>query len=203
MGLDMYITKMKVLDGYSFSQCSNAPYYYEYIGKIDEQIRKELEGFDLTEEDLIKMKNASIEKPTEVAYFRKFNALHKWFQDNIMDEGLDDNCTYYEIDENAFKQLKSDLKEVKDSIRLVPYRESKQYQNMEYNQQEELNRYDGDVMLVDDISVCEKLLPSSSGFFFGSTVYGEYYAECVNEALEQLESVSLNDDEVLLYYAWY
>jgi hypothetical protein len=45
-----------------------------------------------------------------------------------------------------------------------------------------------------------ELLPSQSGFFFGSTEYDEYYMEDLKDTIEQLEDLDLSDEFRGEYY---
>ena len=51
----------------------------------------------------------------------------------------------------------------------------------------------------------EKLLPTCSGFFFGSTEYDEWYFSDVEVVLTWVEGVleGLENDEVVLMYCWW
>ena len=54
--------------------------------------------------------------------------------------------------------------------------------------------------------VAKQLLPTQSGFFFGSTEYTEYYKEDLEDTIRQLEQVLKETDfgnEELYYYASY
>lgn len=54
--------------------------------------------------------------------------------------------------------------------------------------------------------LCDKLLPTQDGFFFGSTSYDEWYFKDVEEGVKLFEEV-LNtfnfDDYLFIYLAWY
>lgn len=54
-------------------------------------------------------------------------------------------------------------------------------------------------------SVSEILLPTTSGFFFGSTDYDRYYYESVEEVLLTFRDIlkNLKDDEVILMQCWW
>lgn len=54
-------------------------------------------------------------------------------------------------------------------------------------------------------SKAEELLPTKSGFFFGSTEYDEYYFDDLRYIREQLESIinTTTDDDIILYYEWW
>lgn len=89
----------------------------------------------------------------EVGYWRKANAIHKWFVDNIQ-KGVDD-CGSYEVSKNDLLEL--------------------------------LN-------LVDEVlknrDQAHKLLPCTSGFFFGSTDYDDYYFEDLEYTKNLLERLT-------------
>jgi hypothetical protein len=86
----------------------------------------------------------------EVGYWRKANAIHKWFVENVQN-GKDD-CGDYWVPEEKIDELLDICKQVRDNHELA-----------------------------------EKLLPTQSGFFFGSTHYDEYYHEDIINTIEILE----------------
>ncbi|MBM5783002.1 MAG: hypothetical protein FJ368_06265 [Pelagibacterales bacterium] len=52
-----------------------------------------------------------------------------------------------------------------------------------------------------DHSLAEELLPSKSGFFFGSTEYDEYYFEDISYTIDELEKIlSENNENANFYY---
>ena len=57
-----------------------------------------------------------------------------------------------------------------------------------------------------DHSLAEELLPTQSGFYFGSTSYDEWYFEDLKDTIEQLETaltlVNWENEEVY-YYEWW
>lgn len=191
MGLDMYFDKQKKVDGYTFSQIMNAPYYYG-----DEYDEEAKEYYNLTKEDCDKLEKLGIGGGVEVAYFRKFNALHNWMVNNV--QGGEDDCGCYEVDKGTLHELLDILKEIKDTCVLVPYKEVDY--SIEPQRLKEIEKYYGDEFkMVKNPEICEELLPCVDGFFFGSTSYDEYYMSCVEDAIDQLSNISLADDEVLLY----
>lgn len=54
--------------------------------------------------------------------------------------------------------------------------------------------------------LAEEILPTSSGFFFGSTEYDEWYFKDLEDTIEQIEKI-LNetdfDEEQIYYYEWW
>jgi hypothetical protein len=89
----------------------------------------------------------------EAVYWRKSNAIHKWFVDNVQDGN--DNCGYYWV---------------------------------EREQLEELRQLVLEALKTKDAS----LLPTQSGFFFGSTDVDEWYWKDLEYTAEQLEK-ALNE----------
>jgi hypothetical protein len=115
MGLDMYL---------------NAKRYLWHAE--DELVNKLTENFP-------ELGNAKVKEVTaEYGYWRKANAIHKWFVDNVQN-GVDD-CGNYEVSKDKLAELLKVVEEVLAKRKLA-----------------------------------DKLLPTTSGFFFGDTKYDEYY----------------------------
>lgn len=106
----------------------------------------------------------------EVGYWRKFNALHNWFVNECADG--EDNCQEIYIPEHKMEELIETLKSVKEICESDPVSRHK----------------------------LSDLFPTSSGFFFGETSYGEYYIEQVNETLELLTGLMEEDSNGDYYY---
>jgi hypothetical protein len=90
-----------------------------------------------------------------VAYWRKANAVHKWFVDNVQD-GIDE-CNEHSVSKEQLRQLLTICEE-----------------------------------LIADPSKGPERLPTSDGFFFGSTDYDENFKEDLAETVRQLTPL-LND----------
>lgn len=125
---------------------------------------------------------------TKCAYWRKANAIHKWFIDNC--GGGDADRREMEVSLKQLKELVEVCKKVLRSIDLVDGKVTNGY-TIRTNSKGELERVynfiDGKV--IKDARICKKLLPTESGFFFGSTDYDEYYVECLTDTIAQLEAV--------------
>ena len=125
----------------------------------------------------------------QVAYWRKANAIHKWFVDNIQD-GEDDCCYHREVTERDLEKLIGICKEILDTAVLTGDKNTNdcRYQNGK----EELNLQDDKYFI--NVEVCKKLLPSESGFFFGSTDYDQWYVMDIKETYEVLKKVLKETD---------
>jgi hypothetical protein len=147
MGLDMYLDKRT---------------YVKQWDHIDETKQYKVEvtrGGEPTNIDPKKVKYI-IE---EAGYWRKANAIHKWFVDNCQD-GVDD-CRDAYVGFN-------DLQALLDLCRIV----------------------------IIDKSKAERLLPSTSGFFFGNTEYDEWYYNDIQNTIDILEK-ALEDKDGEYYYS--
>lgn len=65
------------------------------------------------------------------------------------------------------------------------------------------------LQVINDHSKAEQLLPTMSGFFFGSTEYDEYYFEDVQQVCDYIENNlleafdSLDNEEDIYFDIWY
>lgn len=120
----------------------------------------------------------------DVAYWRKFNALHSWFVNNCAN-GVDD-CRPVYVSEDTLVELVGvlrNVKEILDNTKLVA-KKIKGYNNQEY-----------DVQVYECEEKIIELFPPQSGFFFGSTQIDEYYKEEVDRTLELLEKELKENEE--------
>lgn len=147
MGLDMYLTKRTYVKNWDFMPP-------EELHKIT--VTKNGEAVEHIQPERI---SHVIE---EIGYWRKANAIHNWFVENVQD-GVD---------------------ECQDS--LVPREKLVELLNL-------VNE------VLADRSKARKLLPTRSGFFFGSLEYDEYYFEDLELTKEIIEK-ALEDHEGDFYY---
>ena len=105
-----------------------------------------------------------------VGYWRKANAIHKWFVDNIQN-GNDDCKEYYVTTENL-QNLLDTVNKVLNASKLVKGEIQNGY-NFDENGKKIPIMVKG--RYIKDPSVAQELLPTTEGCFFGSTGYDEYY----------------------------
>ena len=86
-----------------------------------------------------------------VAYWRKANAIHKWFCD--LDGGKDE-CQRIEVSIDRLRELRA----LADTVLLKP-------------------------------AIAQDLLPTQSGFFFGTTGYDQWYMEDMKNTVTQLDEI--------------
>lgn len=122
----------------------------------------------------------------ECGYWRKANAIHNWFVQNVQN-GVDD-CDIYLVTREQLEQLKEACEMVLAQVQTKDAQVcvGTHYSNGEASQIME----DGKV--ITNPEKCAEILPTQGGFFFGSTDYDEYYIQdlettikIITEVLEQ------------------
>lgn len=136
----------------------------------------------------------------EVGYWRKANAIHKWFVENV--QNGEDDCGRYEVSKEQLEELLDVCKEVLDKVVMAPSKIANLImgRRVTKNGCEDIPE---DEMTVLNPEVCEELLPTQCGFFFGSTNYDEFYIDDIKETVSILTKVleETNFDEYKIYYS--
>ena len=197
MGLDMYLEKAKRIGDVTPRQLRNIDGYFSWKDESksgSHYSMKEWCGIDEKDVDMSLVKDyrneyvhryASWDREKKfgwktiietIADWRKANHIHKWFVDNVQD-GVDD-CGIYEVTKEQLEELLDVCKEVINNSNLV---------NGEY---------------IEDSSVAEELLPTTEGFFFGSTQYDKWYIEDIKYTIKVIEDMLNTTDfehEIIMY----
>lgn len=135
----------------------------------------------------------------EVAIWRKANAIHKWFADRKYYDNYDAmNGVEVWVSREELKELLDTVTKVLDASKLV----KGQVKNGE--------RYDPDTKsytpvmedgeYIEDPTVAKDLLPTESGFFFGSTDYDHWYYHDLEYTQQVLTEALAEPDEGDFYY---
>ena len=159
MGLDMYLERRIYLGG-----------------KWDKDIKvmvfkgnKPL-GLDLS----------NVEYVTEsCGYWRKANAIHRWFVTNVQD-GNDDCGTHYVSDEKLLALLELCNKVLAYKDKVLEEKDEKALQQV------------------------QELLPTQGGFFFGGLGYDAYYFDCVADTISIITEVlkeNTKSNKSSIYYS--
>ena len=159
MGLDMYLDK-----------CDRRAYGFKDLDISD--VKKNNPSLYNTIKPYIKERGSYYRWESlfeEVGYWRKANAIHKWFVDNVQD-GVDD-CERYEVSKEQLKNLLDVCVKVVDASKCTE---------------------DGEYLI--NVEIAEKLLPTQGGFFFGSIEYDQWYIDDVVETIDILKKV-INDTD--------
>lgn len=209
MGLDMYLDKVKVIDGASIDDIRKAEDYMEYLLRPSKYAECSLEkwcGIPESEVNIAVVDNYLCEYKTRyfgwdndhkygrlglfdgVGYWRKANQIHNWFVENVQN-GIDD-CKAYEVTEEKLRELLNTCKMVKRCSKLVKGKVSngEKYESGRWVTIWEDGKY------IEDPSVAEKLLPTTDGFFFGGVNYDQWYMEDICNTIKILTKV-LNETD--------
>lgn len=189
MGLDMYLSLRRST----------------YLKKGNRTI--DLDGFnynfdDYDSNDFGISNRITIEE--QVAYWRKANAIHGWFVDNVQD-GKDD-CGDYYVGMETLKELHKVCDDILSKLEGVVFtidEESKKFRienNMNFEESFTFKKDEmTDIMKKGIFSYnfecegfedfCGEVLPSQEGFFFGSTDYDGGYVYDIIKTYLMIENV--------------
>lgn len=140
-------------------------------------------------------------KRESVAYWRKANAIHKWFEDHCAD-GEIENCADYPVSEEQLIELRDLCTKIVNQSKLVDGKVKKGERLIDGKW--EPIYVNGKT--IENPELAEELLPTESGFFFGQTDYNEYYIETLKNTIEQIDEILETTDfdkEEIVYSAWW
>lgn len=209
MGLDMYMDKVKRVDNVTARDLVGLNNYFSWCcrgNKYKDSTMEEWVGISLDTVNLdfvedyfpeYKHRYASWDTKKEygfktifqnVAYWRKANAIHKWFVDNV--QNGNDDCGTYEVTKENIESLLDICEIIKDKCKLTKGTviNGYSYNNDAFKPIEE----DGYVMTNTDIA--KSLLPSQNGFFFGSIEYDQWYMEDIKYTINVLKKILKDTD---------
>lgn len=178
MGLDMFLWRMKKQKGKTFDEVM------EIKRKLDNEEIKGVEKENLKMYMFhTKLENINYEYDSlfkEVYYWRKANAIHQWFVDNI--QNGNDDCEDYRVTQKDLQILIDTLKEVYNSLC--------NKEMITKKVQDGSIEYETKVFKEEDLEIAKQLLPTQEGFFFGGTEYDEYYFEQIKDTLNDLQIIN-------------
>lgn len=178
MGLDMYLER-----------CNRKAWGYkgfdaEEVKANNPKLYEEMKPFLTVRGNYIQWESIF----EEVGYWRKANHIHRWFVENVQDDV--DDCGIYEVSKEQLETLLSICKLVKSKCSLNEgvITNGYRYENGVKIPMFEMGEY------VANPAVAQEYLPTTDGFFFGSTDYDQYYMEDIEHTIEVLEKVLKETD---------
>lgn len=132
----------------------------------------------------------------QVAYWRKANAIHNWFVKEC-GNGIDE-CQPIYVSEEKLRELLDICKEVKRLAHLEAVPNGREV--AELSMVDASFTYSKAKQITNAAEIAQ-ILPSASGFFFGSTEYDQYYLEDIDLTIKQLEKALENSDDDFTYQA--
>ena len=118
-----------------------------------------------------------------VAYWRKANAIHKWFIDNCA--GGDGDKTEMYVSKDQLQELLDTVDKVLSGTKLI---DGKVHNGTEFSKGVKKEIME-EGKIVEDSTIAKELLPTESGFFFGGTDYDQYYYDDLVETKKVLEQI--------------
>ena len=215
MGLDMYLMRMpryKDCTADTVSLIENYLDFLEYRKKPDKAETTFMDWCghsesELPEQDVLEFYRPFYTRKHEddvfkhiyevVGYWRKVNAVHKWFVENV--QCGEDDCDYHrEVTAEDLRNLIAVCTTVISGVKLMP---GKIHTGMTFHNGKVEQMYE-DGFVVSNPSICRKLLPTESGFFFGGLDYDEYYVADLQETIKICtEALNTTDFSTqMLYY---
>ena len=153
MGLDMYLQAKKYINVYDYDASEQQDQLV-----VSPKWKEIIAAADMTD---IAAEETGVSVEVNVAYWRKNNAVHKWFVDNLNDG--EDDCQEYYVPRGHLQELRNLCKQA-------------------------INTQDA------------SLLPTASGFFFGSTDTDEYYWDKIKDTVKKLDRVLSLPENLRFYY---
>jgi hypothetical protein len=154
MGLDMYLSAKTYVNKFDYKPDPEGPI-------VTQKFKDMLELYpELNTGDIY-----GFEVGRCVCYWRKANAIHNWFVQNV--QAGEDNCAEYRVSHNDLEQLRNEIKQV-----------------------------------LDNKEKADEVLPTSTGFFFGSQEYDQWYYGDLEHTLEFINT-ALDTDKFQGYDFYY
>ena len=178
MGLDMYLTKRKYVKNWEHDKANQWKVTVSKNGTPCE------EKFSISE------------VVYDVGYWRKANQVHNWFVTNVV------NSDDWHGDESYV--TKDQLKELLDlckQVKAVAKLEKAKIQNGSRGTAKGWEPIMEDGETITNPEEVHEILPTQSGFFFGSTNYDQWYMNDINETIEILEKVMEDQTTDSYYYS--
>lgn len=218
MGLDQYLNRMPRYKNVTANQISAMESYFEWTtgDNTKKYSFNKWCGHDLSELPSIetieyfrqfysvRYSDWDVEKKfgfgrimDQIGYWRKANHIHRWFVENVQD-GIDDCNYHHEVTEEVLENILDACIEVLNSsvMTIGAVNNGCTIENGELKDNIEIGK------VIIDPSIAKNLLPTTGGFFFGSTDYDEYYVEGIKETIDICQNALATTDfeKEMIYY---
>ena len=174
MGLDMYLLKYQKIKGIPFKAQTEID-----VSELEEDFKKAFEPY-------IKEKGTAFKWEAlyeDVMYWRKANAIHKFFVDTVQND--EDDCGYYEVNLETIKKLNN----LCEQALKITTESPKKIIQVQIGWSKDGPIYE-DVEVYDvDKNEIDNLLPTQSGFFFGNTEYDACYIRDLKDTIEACNKI--------------
>lgn len=178
MGLDMYLTAEKYVSGWEHNR---DPEFDKLVKLIGIQPHAESPGITIS---------------VPVGYWRKANAIHRWFVEHV--QGGKDECQRSYVKKKQLEELRAACTQVLNTVEVVDGDVS---QGTTHYPGGTVTRHTKRGSVVAQKGIADQMLPTQSGFFFGRTDYDECYLQDLKDTVAIIDRV-LSDPKLdhCLYY---
>lgn len=210
MGLDMYLDRLPRIEGNDMHTVMAVEDYFEWLERGESFKDSTFDKWGMYGwDDLPDVRTIELFRPLfidrygywdkekryphksiheSVGYWRKANQIHGWFVDNVQDG--EDDCGMYEVTEDQLIELRDVCIDVLEHSVMMNGK-------VKTGETFERNRWvpiyeDGKVII--NAEYAEERLPHSSGFFFGSDEYNEWYIHDLEETVKIINEVLKTTD---------
>ena len=169
MGLDMYL---------------NAERYLSRFNDEDSALGKEIAKVVGVSVDNAQTDSSFINRfGFQIGYWRKQNAIHQWFVDNV--QNGEDNCAKYDVGIEQLKELRGTCEDVLINC-------GSKWHRVKASITDYMKSYDelpdkAKKLYAEITEWCDEHLPTQSGFFFGGTEYDEWYFQGLKDTITIIE----------------
>lgn len=179
MGLDMYLYAEKYVGGWKHNRESRGPKARSEVSLFDKLTT--LTGITPTPDA------PSFQLKATVGCWRKANAIHRWFVENVQD-GVDE-CQNSYVEREQLAELRDACRKVLDSIETVP---GKVGEGRTYYSDGRVEHHTRDGEVVAQVGIAAAVLPTTAGFFFGKTDYDEDYLSDLRDTVKIIDDALNN-----------
>lgn len=193
MGLDMYLKASRYLSHYDHQVREDASSEAKGEHAKAEAVLKAADMGDAFEN------NNSVVVVSTIGYWRKANAIHNWFVNNVQDGK--DECQEAYVSREQLKELLGICQKVVAGSRVEAGMVNNGYR-LTKNEAGQIVREEiteqGKVIVNPELAA--ELLPTTSGFFFGGTDYDVYYLEGVKHTIEVINRCLRQPKDITFFY---
>jgi hypothetical protein len=135
----------------------------------------------------------------EIIDWRKENHIHAWFVHNV--QGGEDRCEDAIVSKEKLAEFVRLCNEIVEGCKLVDGDVFVGRMGTATGMQDMFEP--GKVLSEDSKALAERLMPTQSGFFFGSTQYSIWYLKSLQDAVAALEPVleKMAEDDTIVYWS--
>lgn len=181
MGLDMYLSASRYCSGgYDHSTLEEKKLYKKILRAV---------GVSTTVAD------RSVEVKVGIGYWRKANAIHQWFVEEVQ-EGRDE-CQSSYVSREKLTELKTKCQAVLDGS-LVEEGMVDHGTSWSLAEGEKKILKPGPVII--NPTLAQETLPTTGGFFFGSTSYDQWYLQDLKGTIKIIDNALSLPDCWCFYY---